>query len=252
MGSKLRSAYAWVLLLVIILPLFPVAWLVWLLTGRLDPRRDGLRVLTARWASLYGRTSPLYRFRIEGRERLPDGPHVLVANHESGLDILCLLLLRTRARFLAETWMFRIPLSGALFRRCRHIPLEPGDRESGRRALAGAAEALAEGTPVAIFPEGKMTPGGPAEFRPGAFVVAQRAGVPLVPVLLEGTGQAWRPGTMVVHGRHEIRITVLEPFSADDVKSAEPEALSARVRAALLAARRAPMDESDPNPEDLP
>jgi 1-acyl-sn-glycerol-3-phosphate acyltransferase len=235
------------LLLVIILPLFPVAWLVWLLTGRLDPHRDGLRVLTANWASLYGRTSPLYRFRIEGRERLPDGPHVLVANHESGLDILCLLLLRTRARFLAETWMFRIPLSGALFRRCRHIPLEPGDRESGRRALFTAAEALAEGTPVAIFPEGKMTPGGPAEFRPGAFVLAHRAGVPLVPVLLEGTGRAWRPGTMVVQGRHEIRISVLEPLSEDEVKSAEPDLLSARVRAMLVAARRGAADAANPN-----
>ena len=252
MGSKLRSVSAWVLLSLIMLPLFPVAWLVALLTARFDPRRDRLRVFTATWVSLYGGTTPLYRFRIEGRQRIPGGPHVLVANHESGLDVLCLLLLRTRARFLAESWMFRVPLSGRLFRRCRHIPVEPGDRESGRRALAAAAEALAEGTPVAIFPEGRMFPDGLGSFRPGAFVAAQRAGVPLVPVLLEGTGQAWRPGSMLVQGRHDIRISVLEPLSADEVKSAEPDVLSARVRAALLAARRAAAADANPNPEEVP
>jgi 1-acyl-sn-glycerol-3-phosphate acyltransferase len=100
---------------------------------------------------------------------------------------------------------------------------------------------------VAIFPEGKMTPGGPAEFRPGAFVLAHRAGVPLVPVLLEGTGRAWRPGTMVVQGRHEIRISVLEPLSEDEVKSAEPDLLSARVRAMLVAARRGAADAANAN-----
>jgi 1-acyl-sn-glycerol-3-phosphate acyltransferase len=252
MGSKLRSAYAWVLLSVIMLPLFPVARLVSLLTGRMDPRRDGLRVFTATWVSLYGRLTPLYRFQIAGRQRLPRGPHVLVANHESGLDVLCLLLLRTPARFLAETWMFRVPLSGRLFRRCRHIPVEPGNRESGRRALAAAAEALAEGTPVAMFPEGGMFPDGLGAFRPGAFVAAQRAGVPLVPVLLEGTGRAWRPGTMTVQGRHEIRISVLEPLSADEVKSAEPEALSSWVRAALLAARCAGAADFESEQEDQP
>ena len=252
MGSKLRSAYAWVLLSVIMLPLFPVAWLVWRLTGRLDPQRDRLRLFTATWVSLYGRTSPLYRFHIEGRERIPTGPHVLVANHESGLDVLCLLLLRTRARFLAESWMFKIPLSGNLFWRCGHIPVEPGDRESGRRALAAAAEALDAGTPVAVFPEGRMSPDEMAEFRPGAFVAAQRAGVPLVPVLLEGTGRAWRPGTMVVQGRHDIRIAVLEPLGADEVKASDPEALSARVRGALLDARRLYPDPPQPSQEDPP
>lgn len=180
----------------------------------------------------------MYRFTIEGIEHLPPtGPYVLVANHESGLDVLALLLLRAPLRFLAETWMFKIPLAGFLFRTCRHIPVKPGDRESGQRALAAAEEAIREGTPVAIFPEGRLCADGMGDFKPGAFVLAARTRVPLIPVLLEGTGRAWRPGTVVVHGAHEIRIAVLSPIV---VGAAPPETLADQTRRALGDARTHP------------
>jgi 1-acyl-sn-glycerol-3-phosphate acyltransferase len=247
-SSTIRSAYAWLLLSVLILPLFPVTRVFALLSVRSDPRRDRLRVLVSRWVSVYGRLSPLYRFSIEGQSHLPIGrPYVIVANHESGLDTLCLLMLRTPARFLAESWLFRIPMAGPLFRACRHIPVRVGNRESGRAALEAAAEALAEGTPVAVFPEGRLAPDVMSEFRPGAFVAAHRAGVPIVPVLLEGTGTAWRPGTMVVEGRHEIRIAILPPISSEVIEGTEPGLLSEIARRQIDQARGSThLDAQDP------
>lgn len=221
------------------LPLFPVAWVFEKLTAQRDPVRARLRAFVSTWVSAYARLTPLYRFHIEGRSHLPaTGSYVLIANHESGLDVLSMLTLRTPARFLAESWMFEVPLAGALFRRCRHIPVKVGDRDSGRAALEEVARALAEGSPVAIFPEGRLSPDGIAAFRPGAFVAAKRACVPIVPVLLEGAGQAWRPGTMVVEGRHEIRIAVLEPIAAAQVAEASAQALSELARERILGARR--------------
>lgn len=235
MLAKIRSAYAWVLLSVIMLPLFPVAALFEALSARSDPRQDRLRILIARWVSVYGWLTPLYRFEIRGRERLPRGrPYVMVANHESGLDVLALLMLGTPARFIAESYFFDIPLAGALFRRSRQIPVEIGNRESGHQALQAAEQAIASGSPVAVFPEGHLSPDRLAPFRPGGFVLAVRAGVPLVPVLIEGAGQAWRPGTMVVKGKHVIRISVLEPIPAEEVAAADPEALAERVRKTFL------------------
>jgi 1-acyl-sn-glycerol-3-phosphate acyltransferase len=220
------------------LPLFPVAAVYRLWRGSRDPRGDGLRRLIARWVSIYGETTPLYRFDVQGRSRLPtEGPYVLVANHESGLDVLCLLMLRTPARFVAEDFLFAIPLAGWLFRASEQIPVKIGDRESGRRALARAAEALDAGTPVAFFPEGRLSPDEMIAFKPGAFVCAQRAGVPIVPVLIEGAGNAWRPGTMVVRGRHVIRMHVLEPIEPAAHGDTNPEVLAASVRQRLLDAR---------------
>ena len=222
------------------LPLFPVAVVVFAATAPFDPRRRWLRIFAATWISSYAHLTPLYRFHIEGREHLPRrGAYILVANHESGLDVLALLLLRTPARFLAEAWMFAIPLAGRLFRACRHIPVRIGDRESGRLALASAEASLREGSPVAIFPEGRLSPDGMAEFRPGAFVLAQRTEMPIVPVLLEGTGRAWRPGTLAVHGTHEIRIAVLPPISSEEVAASSPMGLAADTRERIEKARRA-------------
>ncbi len=227
--SALRTAYAWILLSVIVLPLFPVLFVCTPILLRLDPSGDRLRRFTARWVSVYGRLTPLYRFTIAGLQHLPNtGPYVLVANHESGLDVLALLLLAAPVRFLAETWMFKVPLAGWLFRTCRHIPVKPGDRESGRRALDAAEESIATGTPVAIFPEGRLSPDELGVFKAGAFVLAARARVPIIPVLIEGTGRAWRPGTVVVHGAHEIRISVLDPIRAEAGET--PTTLARRTR----------------------
>jgi 1-acyl-sn-glycerol-3-phosphate acyltransferase len=68
------------------------------------------------------------------------------------------------------------------------------------------------------------------EFQAGAFVLARRAGVPVVPVRIHGAGRAWRPGTLVVSGSHEIRIRVLDPVSAQEVAAAEVDGLCRRVR----------------------
>jgi len=232
--SRLRSAYAWLLLSVIVLSLFVVLPLVRLALAPFDPHKDRLRSLVAWWVSWYGRLSPLYRFHIVGRKHLPrQGPYVLVANHESGLDIVCLLQLASPARFLAEHWIFATPIAGWLLKVCDHIPVEVGNRESGAAALASAEAALAAGTPVAIFPEGHLHPDGLGRFRPGAFVLAKRSGLPLVPVRISGTGAAWRPGTVVVHGRHEIEVRVLPPIESREVRESEPEVLLERTRAAI-------------------
>ena len=130
-----------------------------------------------------------------------------------------------------------MPLAGWYFGRCRHIPVKLGDRSSSRRALARVGEALAEGTPVAIFPEGERLPDGMGRFHAGAFVAAQRARVPIVPVLLEGAGGLWQPGSFVVEGRHEIRVAVLDPIAPADFHDSSVDDLSNLVREKILAAR---------------
>ncbi len=241
MLSKLRSAYAWVLFAAIMAPLFPASWLYERLTRRRDPRGDRLRVFIARWSSLYAHATPLYRFSIEGLENLPEsGPFVLVANHESTLDQLCLQLLGTAARFMAEHWIFDVPLSGPMCRRAGHIPVKVGDRASGHDAMVAAEDALREGTPVAIFPEGGLSPEELKPFKPGAFVLAQRAKAPVVPVRIVGAGRAWRRGTLVVEGRHHIRIVVLPACPPAQLAEADPATLADETRTRILAVAPAP------------
>ena len=238
--SRLRSAYAWVLFTVILLPLVPVAAVLARFGARGPVGGDRLRRVVARWISAYARWSPLYDFEIRGREHLASGPTVIVANHESGLDVLCLFVLGSPARFLSADWVARVPVVGFLFRAGEHIAMDGTRAESRDAAMATVHEALGAGTPVAIFPEGRIpAPGeGLADFRLGAFRAALAAKVSVTPVVLAGTGKAWAKGAWVVEGRHTIRIQVLPPIVPRPDE--DPEALAVRTRAAMAAALTAP------------
>ena len=230
MISTLRSVYAWALFGLILLPVFILAQAEAAVHALRGSRRDGLRRRVAKGLSLYARLSPLYDFRVEGREHLPrSGPYVLVANHESLLDPLCLFLLELPVRILASDRALRVPVVSTLFRACEHIGVDRSDPGSRKRALDTACSALEAGTPVAIFPEGQLpdTPGELATFHNGAFVAAQSCRVPIVPVVLSGTGRAWAPDTVVVTGRHEIGVRVLPPLDPGDGDAA---ALTQKVR----------------------
>lgn len=233
MISTLRSIYAWGLFGLILVPVFILAQLEAAAHSLRGTPRDGLRRRVARGLSRYARWSPLYDFRIEGREHLPtSGPYVLVSNHESLLDPLCFFLLETPARILASDRALRVPFVATLFRSCEHIGVNRSDADSRKRALDTACLALEDGTPVAIFPEGQLpsAPGEMAEFHTGAFVAAQSCGVPVVPVVLSGTGRAWAPDTVVVEGRHAIGIRVLAPLEPGD---GDPEDLARTVRSLM-------------------
>ena len=149
-------------------------------------------------------------------------------------DFLPGFLLGSPARFLSADWVTRIPAVGPLFHWCEYIAMDPASRESRARAMAEVARSLASGTPVAIFPEGRIPDPseGLAEFRPGAFRAALEAGVPIVPVVLSGTGRAWAPRTVTVEGRHAIHIRVLPAIHATPGSQA-PAQLAAFVRAEM-------------------
>lgn len=137
----------------------------------------------------------------------PDGCYVFLCNHQSLFDIPVLLwTLPGPTRFLAKRSLFQIPVFGQAMSIAGFIPVDRQDRSSARRSFEEAVRLLEEGTSVLVFPEetrsedGRLLP-----FRRGAFLIALKGGVPLVPVGVSGTrdirrkGSFWvRPGTVRV------------------------------------------------------
>jgi 1-acyl-sn-glycerol-3-phosphate acyltransferase len=188
------AAVGYVLALVILFLALPVQAVLLALTFPFDRNRR----IAGRFLRLVGvlltKTFPPWRLRIEGR--FPGkGPFVVVANHQSMLDILLLSHLPREMKWVAKEELFKIPWIGWMLRMTGDIAVRRGDAESGGEALARAKGYLARGMSVVMFPEGtRSTKGKMLPFKSGAFRLAIEAGVPVLPVAVSGTAHGLPKG----------------------------------------------------------
>lgn len=237
MGRRLASLAFWAFIVVTSLLLFPFAVLIWAVTAPFDPRRRALHEFTCFWASLYTWINPLWRVHLHGREQIDPGQtYVMVANHLSLLDILVLFRLFTHFAWVSKTENFRVPVIGWNMKMNRYIPLVRGDKESARVMMQQCRETLARGTSIMMFPEGTRSRDGRLQpFKPGAFQLALEAQLPILPIVVSGTGAALPKKGFVLQGRHDIGITVLPELAPGDFGTDDPVELADRVRGLVAA-----------------
>ncbi len=221
-GARVRrrvwSFVFWIFLALSSILLYPVAVLVWAGTLPFDRRRVVLHRFTCFWASLYTWLNPAWRVEVRGREKIRrDAAYVMVANHQSLLDILVLFRLFVHFKWVSKIENFRVPFIGWNMSLNRYIKLRRGSRESVASMMQACERTLAEGSSVMIFPEGTRSRDGRLQpFKPGAFSIAQRAQAAILPIVVEGTAQALPKRGFVLQGRHAIRVRVLDeiPYAA--------------------------------------
>ena len=145
-------------------------------------------------------------------------PAVIVLNHRSHLDLLCALALTPRLVMLTKRWVWRNPLYALVLRYAEYLPTTRDFEEN----FARIEDVVRRGYSVLIFPEGtRSCTERTGRFHQGAFVLARRLGVEVLPVVLHGTSQVLHrrahvlsPGRIVV----EIgaRIAPGTPLWSDD------------------------------------
>ncbi|HEX9052639.1 MAG TPA: lysophospholipid acyltransferase family protein [Anaeromyxobacter sp.] len=181
-------------------------------------------------------TFPPWRLGVEGTWPA-GGPFVVVANHQSMLDILLLSRMPREMKWVAKEELFKIPWVGTMLRMSGDIAIRRGDAESGGEALGRAKAYLQRGMSVMIFPEGtRSRTGALLPFKSGAFRLALDAGVPVLPVAVHGTARGMpKGGPWVNPCRARARIlapVAIEPYAGDAVR------LRDEVRARIQAAER--------------
>jgi len=186
------------------------------------------------WARSILRTVGI-RVQVRGKERLqPSQPVVYVANHLSAVDIPVLYAeLPNQFRIMAKKELFRYPFLGWYLKRSGQIPIVLGDAHASLRSLNRAADALRKGMPLAVFPEGGRSPSGELQdFMGGAFYVAIRAQVPIVPVAIVGSYELLPMNSFhVIPG--EVGLVLGEPVPTAGLRMRDSAQLSARVRQAI-------------------
>jgi 1-acyl-sn-glycerol-3-phosphate acyltransferase len=193
--NALLALVGYVFALAIIAIALPLQLVLLLATAPFDRNR----VVAGRFLRFAGvalsKTYPPWRLRLEGRWPAGKGPFVVVANHQSILDILLLSRVPHEMKWIAKEELFEIPWVGWMLRMSGDIPIRRGDAESGGEALARAKAYLARGMSVMLFPEGTRSKTGKLlPFKSGAFRLALEAGVPVLPVAVHGTARGMPKG----------------------------------------------------------
>lgn len=183
---------------------------------------------------------PRWRQRIEGLEHVDRRrPYVIVLNHNTVVDIPALYYLPLNFRWVSKREVFRVPFFGQFLVLHGDICIDRGRAsEAMAQLLREGGKWLGRGASVAIFPEGTRSKDGEIRrFKAGAFLLAKELGVPILPVVMDGTRTLMRPNLLFNWG-NRIRIRVLPPVSADEVAASEVHELMERTHAAMCDALR--------------
>jgi 1-acyl-sn-glycerol-3-phosphate acyltransferase len=229
------AALGYLLTAVILLLTLPVQALLWLVSAPFDRNRAVAGRFSRLAAVAVTRTYPPWRLSVEGRWP-GGGPYVIVANHQSLLDILLLSHVPWEMKWIAKESLFKVPWLGWIFRISGDIPVRRGDAESGGEALARAKRYLANGMSVMIFPEGtrsktaKLLP-----FKSGAFRLAIEAGVPILPIAVNGSAAGMPKGSPWVRPCRAVA-KILEPVPSAGYRPEDATRLRDAVRDRIAAA----------------
>ncbi len=190
----------------------------------------------ARMWSLGSLFASRIRLEVNGLNHVPpEGPVIYMGNHQGNFDIFALTLAIPRLfSWIAKEELFKVPVFGAAMRRAGYIPLDRSDGRKALKSMKQAAERIASGTSVVIFPEGTRTKDGKLlPFKRGAFLLAAKAGVPIVPFTINGSWainprnrlELW-PGTISVSFDAPIAV---KPGAEGELMEQVREAIAARL-----------------------
>lgn len=220
----IRAALASVFLFFFIIVLGPPLVLYTLLTQRVN-----LLYRTAIGGLVAILRAVGVRIRVEGLENIPEGVCLFVANHTSTVDAPAVVRAIPRCvAIMAKESLFRIPIVGQAFRVARFVPVNRTNRDAAIAAVEKAIEHMRDGVSFLIYPEGTRSNDGRLQpFKKGAFVMAIKAMVPIVPVACSGAQKVmhkreWKiyPGEILVRFRPPINAAAFTLDSRDTLSAA--------------------------------
>lgn len=173
------------------------------------------RVLCRIFTTLY------FNLHVYGLHHVPDeGGVLLVSNHQSVLDpVLVGVRIRRPLSYMARASLFRNPFFGWLIKTLNAFPVHLGRGDTG--AIKESIARLKAGQILTMFPEGHRTwDGNLLPIQPGVALIVRRAGVPVVPVVVEGAHRAWPRGTVLPRAV-PVRILYGPPLNVDGLKTAQ-------------------------------
>ena len=181
------------------------------LTFSFDKSRKIQHFLCFWWSDAVIFFNPYWRVRVRGIENIDHGrTYVIVANHQSMADIVLLFQTRMQFKWVAKNSLFRVPILGWCMTLARHVRLKRENFSSIKQAYRQAENWIDSGVSVMFFPEGtRSRTGEMSSFRNGAFKLAMKKQMPILPIAIDGTENAAPKGKWMFRPSGTITMTIL-------------------------------------------
>jgi len=191
------------------------------------------------WAHIYIRIAGVH-VSVTGAGSLTSPPYIFMCNHQSALDIHVLLAyLPFSFKFIAKRSLFLIPFFGWAIKRAGYISLDRENPKQALKAMDEASRRIQAGVNILVFPEGTRTADGNLlPFKKGAFALALKARVPIVPVGIRGTATCQPEGYQVPVQGGSVSLNLGEPIPITGRGVAYKDEVMHTVRAKVEELRR--------------
>lgn len=198
--------------------------------GKLEEEREVIAELIQSWVNRVVKTFDMH-LTIEGQENIPDGPCAFYVNHQGYGDIPTMFKVceGKQVGFVAKEDAKKIPFIGKWIDYTEGIFIKRGETREGLKAIKEGAEKLKNGYSLIIFPEGTRSHNSEmGEFKAGSFKLATKAGVPIVPVTVNGTYHMFEDRDVITNGA-VIDVIVHPPIETVGMSRAEQNQLPKQV-----------------------
>jgi 1-acyl-sn-glycerol-3-phosphate acyltransferase len=224
----LKSIIVWFIGICFVISTFPINLIIWLLSLPFDRERAVIHWFLMYESMVLSFLMPIWKIHIEGRKKAVKGTtYIIISNHQSILDILLINCLRYKFKWISKIENFNVPVIGWYLKMAEYIIIDRGNDESKVEMLEKSYNFLKKGISIMIFPEGTRSLNNEIGFfKRGAFQLAMQAKIPILPVLIDGTGGILPKHGLIFGCGHQILIKVLDPINPANFGTDNPDDLA--------------------------
>ena len=214
MKQSIQSVIIWVVGITLTVILFLVMVFLSIILYPFDRKRKIVHAQCFWWADAVTALNPYWDVKVNGLENIdPEKAYVVASNHQSLADIVIMYKTKMQFKWIAKESLFKIPVLGWNMLLARHMRLQRGDFSSIKRVYREAGEWLRNGVSVVFFPEGTRSDNHEiGAFQNGAFKLAIKEKVPILPIVIQGTKNAIPKGSWLFTTKISCVIRVLAPI----------------------------------------
>ncbi len=224
----IKSIIVWIVGVCYLVVTFPLNLIVWVLAYPFDREKKLIHWFLVHESFILSHLIPIWKIKIEGREKAIKGTtYVIVSNHQSMLDIIIINCLRYKFKWISKIENFKVPVIGQYLKMADYIIVDRENDDSKAEMLERSYNCLKNGISIMMFPEGTRSLDNTIGFyKRGAFQLALQADVPVLPVIIDGTGGILPKHGLIFGSGFKIRIKVLDPVLPADFGTDIPENLA--------------------------